>query len=325
MKGVTPNMKKSHEYDSPVLSRLVSIVTVFAICICSVCCIVTASKVSTISSGSAPVANNGGGSNSGGNSGNSGTGSTPGGSQAGSTPGGSQQAAPEDSTGSGGEGNASGGGASNEEILKKYTEVMDNLKANVSKYGKKEFQKLADDYNLGTAGNIVLPVAETLMTSEDKAKDQVRDDMEQIPIIDNSKGCLLTDASAIKSASMTDNGGKTTIVLVLNDEDSPEPTPENSNSPVSKTGAVFNPLSQTEIKKIVDKFAAIPGVTINQFNLTYKDCTATLVFDTETLQVESLEQIMNVYITVDAKVFLPTISGYATLVNTMRIYDVEYK
>lgn len=357
MKGVTPNMKKSHEYDSPVLSRLVSVVTVFAICICSICCIVTASKVSTIASGSGAVANSGGtgGANggTGGASYNSGSNqantnnsggsnnqaSNSGGGQANnnsSQGGGGSAQAPEDSSDSNSGSNAGGGGggdnsapqgsaqATPEEILAKYTEVMNKLKTDVATYEKKEFQQLADDYDLGTVGNLVLPIAQNIMTSEEDAELQQRDDAEQIPIIKNSKGCLLTDVSAIKSATMTEDGGKTTIVIVLNDESgAPAPTPEGTDSPVSNIGAMFNPLSKEGIDDIVSQFSGV--LTVQSLDLTYKDCTATLVFNTDTLQVESLEQIMNVYITVDAKVTLLTVSGYATLINTMRINNITYK
>ncbi len=356
MKGVTPNMKKSHEYDSPVLSRLVSVVTVFAICICSICCIVTASKVSTIASGSGAVANSGGtgGANggTGGASYNSGSNqantnnsggsnnqaSNSGGGQANnnsSQGGGGSAQAPEDSSDSNSGSNVGGGGGDNsapqgsaqatpEEILAKYTEVMNKLKTDVATYEKKEFQQLADDYDLGTVGNLVLPIAQNIMTSEEDAELQQRDDAEQIPIIKNSKGCLLTDVSAIKSATMTEDGGKTTIVIVLNDESgAPAPTPEGTDSPVSNIGAMFNPLSKEGIDDIVSQFSGV--LTVQSLDLTYKDCTATLVFNTDTLQVESLEQIMNVYITVDAKVTLLTVSGYATLINTMRINNITYK
>ncbi len=331
MKGVTPTMKKSHEYDSPVLSRLVSVVTVFAICICSICCIVTASKVASMSTGSAPVANqqSSGSQNSGStgsqNSGSSNTGNsteTPAPEQNG---GNTETPAPEQNGGStetpAPEQNS--GGDDKAAILAKYTEVMDQLKAGVATYEKKEFQTLGPDYDLGTVGNLVLPIAENLMTGEDEAELQKRDDAAQIPIIRNTKGCLLTDVSKIKSATMTESGGKTTIVIVLNDEKSPLPAAEGATSCDSAVGAMFNPLDQKEIDNIVAEFSGV--VTMNKFQLTGKDCTATLVFDTASGKVESLEQIMNYFIEVDAKAVIVPVSGYATLTNKMTINNVTYK
>lgn len=320
MKGVTLNMKKSHEYDSPVLSKLVSVVTVLAICVCSICCIVTASKVSTLTAGTvvAPNDQQSGVQNP--------TTSTPGTQNpTPSTPGTDTPGTDTpDAPAADGNQTTEPAGPSKEEILKKYTEVMDQLKAGVATYDKKEFQTLADDYDLGTVGNLVLPIAQGLMTTEDEAKVQNREDMEQIPIIKNKRGCLLTDASAIKTATMTESGGKTTIVIVLNDEVHPLPAAEGATSCDSAVGSMFNPLDQAQIDDIVAQFSAV--VTVNKFELTGKDCTATLVFDTASGKVESLEQIMNFYIDVDAKALaFVNVAGYATLINKMTINNVAYK
>ena len=200
---------------------------------------------------------------------------------------------------------------------------MDQLKSGVATYDKKEFQTLQDDYDLGTVGNLVLPIAQGLMTSEDEAELQNRTDMEQIPIIRNTKGCLLTDVSKIKSATMTESGGKTTIVIVLHDEKNPLPAEEGATSCDSAVGSMMNPLSKKEIDNIVAEFSGV--VTMNKFDLTGKDCTATLVFDTASGKVESLEQIMNYFIEVDAKAVIVPVSGYATLTNKMTINNVTYK
>ncbi len=330
MKGVTPNMKKSHEYDSPVLSKLVSVVTVLAICVCSICCIVTASKVSTLTAGtivsgdqqqgvtpnnpSNPTPSNPTPSNPTPDAQDPGA-SDPGTSDPGTSDPGTSTPGTQDP--------ATPSGPSKEEVLKKYTEVMDQLKNGVAKYEKKEFQALSEDRDLGTIGNAVLGIAEGLMTSEEEAKIQQRDDAAQIPVVKSPKGCILTDVSAIKEAKMTESGGKTTIVIVLNDEKGSLPAPEGATSHNSTVGSMFNPIDQKGIDDIVSKFSGL--ATINKFELTYKECTATLVFDTATGKVESLEQIMNVFIEVDAKVTILPLQGYATLVNTMRINNVAYK
>ena len=318
-------MKKSHEYDSPVLSKLVSVVTVLAICVCSICCIVTASKVATMSTGTVAAPQQSGTST------NSGTSSTPsnstsstpsGDSSQAQTPSGDSSADTQAPSGDADQGSADAG-ASKEEILNKYTDIMTQLKSNVATYDKKEFQVLQPDYDLGSVGNLVLPIAEGLMTSEDKAELQNRSDWEQIPVIRNKKGCLLTDVSKIKSATMTESGGKTTIVIILNDEKSPLPAADGATSCDSAIGSMFNPLNQKDIDDIVAKFSAV--VTMNKFELTGKDCTATLVFDTASGKVESLEQIMNYFIEVDAKAVFVPVSGYATLTNKMTINNVAYK
>ncbi|MCD7774288.1 MAG: hypothetical protein LUH40_01735 [Clostridiales bacterium] len=322
-------MKKTHEYDSPALSRLVSVVTVLAICICSLCTALTCYRMSTItvatSSGTSSDSSSSTSSNSGSNTTTSSGGNTSSDSNAASsdTNGTSSEG---DATASEGDGTADVGdsteGYTNEQILAKYTEVMNQLKSGVATYEKKEFQTLSDDYDLGTIGNLVLPIAQGLMTSEDEAELQQRDDAAQIPIIKCDSGCMLTDVSAIKSASMTESGGKTTIVITLNDEVGSLPAGEGATSCSSTVGSMFNPLDQASIDNIVEQFSAV--LTVNSFTLTYQDCTATLVFDTATGQVESLNQIMNVRIDADAKVTILSISGYAYLINNMTISNVTY-
>ena len=319
-------MKKSHEYDSPVLSKLVSIVTILAICVCSICCIVTASKVSNIATGGAVMQTPS----------NNTPSQTPSNNTPSQTPSNDAPAADSNNADAPAADNGDNADApaadankpDNAAILAEYTKIMDGLKSSVidgkvSQYNKKEFQTLADDYDLGTVGNLVLPIAQNLMTSEDEAEEQVRTDYEQIPIVRNKKGCLLTDASAIKSAKMTESGGKTTIEIVLNDEKGSLPAAENATSCNSIVGSVFNPLDQKEIDNIVAEFSGV--VTMNKFELTCKDCTTTLVYDTATGKVESLTQIMNYYIDVDAKAVIVPVSGYATLTNKMTINNVAYK
>lgn len=338
MKGVTPTMKKSHEYDSPVLSKLVSIVTVLALCVCSICCIVTASKVSTIATGVVAVTPDSG------NSGDQGNANPTPSNPSNDTPSNDTPSndtpsndtpsndTPSNDTPSNDTPSNDAPAADNKNdkaaILAEYTKIMDGFKKSVidgkvSEYNKKEFQTLDPDYDLGTVGNLVLPIAENLMTDETEAELQVRTDWEQIPIVRNQKGCLLTDSNAIKSAKMTESGGKTTIVIVLNDEKGSLPAEDGATSCNSIVGSMFNPLNQKDIDDIVAKFSAV--VTMNKFELTCTDCTATLTYDTATGKVESLNQIMNYYIDVDAKAVFVPVSGYATLINNMTINNVKYK
>lgn len=210
----------------------------------------------------------------------------------------------------------------NEHILKQYTLVMNKLKSEMKSYDKKEFQKISDDRDLGTAGNIVLGIASGLMTSEEKAELQHRTDKEQIPVINNLKGCLLTDVSAVKSASMAEKNGKTTITITLKDEKNSTPAEAGAVASKSTVGAMFNPINAKDIDKIKQEFGSV--ATVNSMDMTYKNCTATLVYDSETLEVESLEQIMNVYVDIDAKVLGINMAGYANIINTLKINNVAY-
>ena len=311
-------MKRSHEYDSPVLSRIVSIVTIFAICVCCVCACLTTYRMSSLTAGTAAPAQQQPAQQQPSNSGNTNTNTntTP-------APGGDTTPAP------GGDssqpGDATPAGADPAEVLAKYTEVMDKLKT-CSKYTKKEFQQLPEDKrDLGTIGNIIMPIAEGFLTSEDKADTQMREGGEDahnnIPVLKNNKGCLLTDTAAIKSCSMKEDGANTTIEIVLNAEENPQPAEADAATAPSWHGAMFSPLSKADID---EKLAGISAVKVNSFNLTYDDCKVTLTFNTETLEVVDFLQIMNVNITANVKALIVTIDGYAMLVNTMHIWDVQY-
>lgn len=312
-------MKRSHEYGSPALSKLISIVVIFAIVICTACTSFTAFKVTQIISGGQTVAaptDNGGNNATPAPSGNN---STPAPSGDNSTPAPSGE-------GEGG-GNAAPAGGDTAAALKAYTDVVNKGKKEIKSYNKKEFQKL-ENLNLGgntSVGNIIQPILDGLMTSEDKAEEQQRDDpADQIPVIHNPSGCLLTDPSGLKSATMTEANGKTTVTLVTVDCKNAEPVAEGETTASSPVAGLFNPMSK---KGVDDTVAGISVVKINGgIDLNYRDCTATLVYDTETQKIESLEQIMNVDIVItDAKVTIfPISSASATLINTMKVYNVTY-
>lgn len=312
-------MKRSHENDSPILNRIVAIVTIFAVCVCCLCACLTTYKMSQLATGTvaAPAAAA--------TAANSGTAAPAAnsGTAAPAANSGNDAAAPADNSGDAAA-PAAEGETDPAAVLAKYTEVMDKLKT-CKTYDKKEFQALpSDEYDLGTIGNIILPIAEGMMTSEDKAEEQHRDDPQgQIPIIDNPKGCLLTDASKLApGSSIVDNGdGTSTITLITIDEDNPEPAPAGATTAPSYTGAVFNPMSRADIDA---KLAEISAVKVNSFNLTYTGCKAVLTFNNDTLEATDLVQYMNVKITANVKALIVTIDGYATLHNTMHVYNIVF-
>lgn len=212
---------------------------------------------------------------------------------------------------------------SKEAILAKYTEVMNHLKKNATTYVKKEYQDLIDvDFSNPTLSEIANSLLHSFLITESKAEIQHRDDYEQIPVIGCESGCLLTDASALKTASMSVDGGKTTITLVLHDETNPKPTEYGAAVSPSNTGAVFNPVGQEEI---MDAFGGLSTyVELNKCDLHYSECTATLVFDSDTLYVESLEQVMNIAFDMNIKVGFQNESCRLSLRNVMQINNVNY-
>ena len=214
-------------------------------------------------------------------------------------------------------------------ILTLYTKLVDEMKAAKPAYRRIEYQDLPEEHrNLGTVANAVMGIANGMITTKEKVEADPSihnqgDDPNNIPIRDNPKGCLLTDASKIKSASCKDNGdGTATLVITLVDEDNPKPVEGGATTSQYHTSAMFFPMDQAGIDNIVDKFKAV--VTMNSLVLTYTDCTVTCVFDTVTQKIKTLTYVEPVDIKVDGKaVFIP-INGSARLVDTMEITEIAY-
>ncbi|MBQ7689295.1 MAG: hypothetical protein IJT27_08780 [Clostridia bacterium] len=213
-------------------------------------------------------------------------------------------------------------------ILALYTELVNTFKASSPGYTKLEYQALPAEYrNFGGLANAIIGIAEGLVTSKDKATPEPHAqgdaDVHNIPILNNAKGCLLTDASKIKSASCKDNGdGTATLVITLIDEDDPVPASKDATTCSSYTGAVFMPMSKSGIDETVAKFSAVAKV--NSLVLTYTDCTVTAVFKIADKKLTSLTYVMPVEIKANAKVVLSTIDGSARLIDTMEITGISY-
>ena len=231
----------------------------------------------------------------------------------------------------------------NEEIVKKYTEVLNKMKQDQPGYTKKEYQALPEEYrNFSSVVNSVLKFGEAYMTKEDspnaivtatKGEMYTAEDgttmpriNHELPICNTDKGSVLTDYSCVKTASCTDNAdGTRTLRFELNDEKNPEPTPADTCVPQSYHGAVMMPASMKDINTEVDKVVSkLPGVTVNNFELTYRDSTFEVTYDPTNDHVIEIVHHINVDIAANAKVAFSTIDGTARLTNDMRVYDINY-
>ncbi len=231
----------------------------------------------------------------------------------------------------------------NEEIVKKYTELLNKMKQDQPGYSKKEYQALPEEYrNFSSAVNSLLKFGEAYMTTEDnpdslvtatKGEVYTAEDgttmpriNHELPICNTDKGSVLTDYSCVKEAACTDNAdGTRTLRFVLNDEKNPEPTPADTCIPQSYHGAVMMPASMKDINTEVDKVVSkIPGVTVNNFELTYTDSSFQVTYDPTNDHVTSIVHHINVDIAANAKVGFSTINGTARLTNDMNVYDINY-
>lgn len=231
----------------------------------------------------------------------------------------------------------------NEEIVKKYTELLNKMKQDQPGYSKKEYQALPEEYrNFSSAVNSLLKFGESYMTTEDNPNSLVTATKgevytaedgttmprinHELPICNTDKGSVLTDYSCVKEASCTDNAdGTRTLRFVLNDEKNPEPTPADTCIPQSYHGAVMMPASMKDINTEVDKVVSkVPGVTVNNFELTYTDSSFQVTYDPTNDHVTSIVHHINVDIAANAKIAFSTIDGTARLTNDMNVYDINY-
>lgn len=90
---------------------------------------------------------------------------------------------------------------------------------------------------------------------------------------------------------------------------------------------MFSPLSKAEINDTLVNDSAVNKVIRNaNYRLTYYDCTAELVYNPKTNRIVTLNQYMSVkiYILPDTKVGFSSVVGWATLKNTLNIWDFKY-
>ena len=304
-------MKRSHENDTHDLTRLIAIVVVFAVCVVSLCGCLTAYKMSQFMSSGGAAASGTAGSSSGSSA--SGSSSSANSGSAASGAGGSGgAAAPADS-----------GNNDTAAALAKYTEVMDNLKANGTGGKKLEYMTLGD-YDMGTVASLILPIAKGMIPTEDKAEEKNCDNMKgDMPVLHTEKGCLLTDASALKSGSIVDNGdGTSTVTIVLNEETNPVPADDDATSCSSIIGSVFAPMSKSGIDETVEKFSSV--LTVNKLDLVYHDCKAEVKYNNDTNQPVEIYQYMYITINADAKAAILPVSGYANLDYVTHIYNITF-
>lgn len=218
------------------------------------------------------------------------------------------------------------------EIIDQYTLLLDKMKAEEPAYKKKEFQSLPEEYrNLGSIANLILELAAGYMTTEEECEEVVREKNagtinNEMPIYGSSKGCVLTDYDAVSWAKCEDLGdGTYKISFSLKEEKDCEPTSADTLVPTSAHGAVMSPLSKNDIQTEVDKVtSSVPGLNVNSFELTYRECEFICIYDPATDQVSSITHHIVIDIAVDIDMFVANINGTARLLNEMLIYDITW-
>lgn len=219
-----------------------------------------------------------------------------------------------------------------QEVIDKYTFLVDKFKKERPAYTKKEFQALPDEYrNFGGPVNFILGIASNYMVAEEDAQELVKsagteDILYDMPIWGTEKGCVLTDYDAVAWAKCEDMGdGTYKLSFSLKEEKNIEPTPSDTLVPVSAHGAVMQPMVFSELQAQVDDIVAgVPGVSVNGFDLFYRDGVFSCIYDPATDQVKSITHNIVIDISADFVIFSSGIKGSARLLNDMLIYNITW-
>ncbi len=220
-----------------------------------------------------------------------------------------------------------------EEILAKYSQLMNEAKAAKTGFNKIEWQEIPEEKAQfeGKVFGKILPLASNFFKTEEDAKSDPEivakgGDMEWFPIYHNEKGCMLTDVSAIESATCTElPDGNVKIVIELNDEFNSEP-PKTAPTCDSYVGSMFTPIEMAEVRTTLQTDPTVKFIIKDvDFELTYYDCVAELTYNPATNQIVELDQFMHLNINIKSGSLLGmSAKGTAVLDNYMYISDFVY-
>ena len=219
--------------------------------------------------------------------------------------------------------------STNADILAAYTAVMDKAKTDKPGYTSKEYQALPKDQQKmeGKVIGALLPLAEMFMTKGDPQVKGKTGDMLDFPIKKATKGCLLTNAGAVKTAKYEKlANGNVKITIVLNNELNPEPYKSGQPKATSNTGNMFFVLGKSDIDNELANNSTVKRVIKEaNYSLTYRDCKATLEFNPETQRIVSLKHYVSAFIDMSGKIIiLGDQKGTAVLEMFYEAYDFQY-
>ena len=220
------------------------------------------------------------------------------------------------------------------EILAAYTEVMTKAKTDIKHYRKLEYQELPKDkivFDNGLVGRLV-SLANSFMTSKDKAlksNDYLTgtDDLYWLPVCRTKLGCLIKDPSVFQSTNSEKlSNGNIKLTLVLKDEKNAEPAKENATTAPSNVGGMFNPLAKADIDDTLKNDSTVKFLVKDaNYELTYRRCTAVVVYNPQNNQIVSMEQRMNIFINILSGKFIGfSVKGTGELDTYLGIDQAQY-
>jgi hypothetical protein len=190
---------------------------------------------------------------------------------------------------------------------------MNKTKQSKPGFTQKEWQALPrEQIKIASEGmgarviGALLPLAERFMTSGEPEVKAKGGDMNSFPLKDSSKGCLLTNANAVKSAKYEElANGNHRITIVLNNEVNPEPYKKGQAKATSNIGNMFFVLGKSDIDNELQNNNMVKLVIKEaNYSLTYRDCKATLEFNPQTQQIVSLKHYVNAFIDMKGRIIV---------------------
>lgn len=221
------------------------------------------------------------------------------------------------------------------EILKAYTDILNQAKkTDRPGFTAIEFQALPkEEQKIGGAVKYILPIAETFMTKEDKARKEPWSsakgsaDMTGLPVKQSTEGCYITNVSAIKTATCAKlANGNYKITIVLNDEMNPEPYVKGEAKATSNHGGMFQPLGKKAIDNELNNNSTVKNVIKSAtYSLKYYDSKSELEYNPANGHIVKLDQKTNTLIDMDGTIIiLGRSQGTAVLEMNFKYYDFKY-
>jgi hypothetical protein len=174
-------------------------------------------------------------------------------------------------------------------ILEKYTAVMNKAKRERPSFSKIQYQDAPKTLREadGLATKILEPFIGLLFTAEKDARKNPYNgnDPDEFPVVKSAKGCYITDARRVKSATAQRlPNGLVRLTIILIDQENAQPYWAAGEA--NGIGGMFD-LARKE-----DFDAALQSMPIEnpQYALHYYDCTAALEYDAENERAVRLDQ-----------------------------------
>lgn len=217
---------------------------------------------------------------------------------------------------------------STEEVLNLYRDEANQFKSTAASYYILDYQQILDtDFDENSVLYNVIKSA--FITDKNAAMRYECDFSDYLPLSWSDACCELTDPDVIESASVFESNGKTTVTITLKPETNPvrpyadfaEDEPEYDES--SYTCKMFD-CRALFYMNMIDIISDVVGVEMSDPSCTYSNCTAILVFDSETHIVESLEHVTDVRVSANVNIDGTVTRKYIDVRSHKIFDDIKY-